>query len=347
MQVTRESIFVGAIRAFCTGFAGLLGVFVAITIGVIVLFSMSSTSYLPAQSEATIEPDAQGNRAMLPHTDPVIIKIKLSGIIGDGGLTGSSLRTLLLDSREGMFAGNRVKGIFLYIDTPGGTVTSADDIYRLLLDYKKKHQVPVYAYVDGLCASGGMYIASACDKILSAPTSTIGSVGVIFGPTFNVSQAMEKLGVQSHTLTEGKDKDMFNPFRAWVPGEDQSLRNIMTALYQRFVDVVTAGRPGIDKQKLVDVYGAQVYLAQEAKELGYIDDANSSYESAMAELAKASGIPETQSYQVFLLEKTESFLEQLIESKSPLFSGKITHRFEIGPYLNSDMSGKFLYLYQP
>lgn len=64
----------------------------------------------------------------------------------------------------------------VYINTPGGTVVDADGIYRALLEYKTKYDVPIYAYIDGLCASGGMYVALAADKIFASDVSLIGSV---------------------------------------------------------------------------------------------------------------------------------------------------------------------------
>ena len=67
---------------------------------------------------------------------------------------------------------------------PGGAADDSVGIYRALCEYKKKYNVPIYAFVDGLCASGGMYIACAADKIYATPSSVIGSVGVIMGPLF-------------------------------------------------------------------------------------------------------------------------------------------------------------------
>lgn len=346
MHLTRESIFVGAIRAFCTAFAGFLGVFIALGMGIFLLIMLSSRDLNPPTGIMQIAADAQGNRTMLPITSPVILRVNIKGVIGDKWLKSSTVSDLLLDSQEDALAGNRVKGILLYIDSPGGTVTDGDDIYRALLAYKKKYQVPIYAYVDGLCASGGMYIACASDKIFATPVSTIGSVGVVLGPLFNFSQAMDKLGVQSLTLTQGKDKDMLNPFRPWVPGEDQSERAIMAALYERFVDIVTTARPQIDKRALIETYGAQVYIADQAQKLGYIDNGNSTYEEALSELVKVAGIPDGQSYQVVQMEKREAFIDQLFSANSALLTGKITHKFEFGPY-SSALNGKFLYLYQP
>ena len=210
------------------------------------------------------------------------------------------------------------------MDTPGGTVTDSDAIYRALMEYKQKYKIPIYAFVDGLCASGGMYITSAADKIFATSSSVIGSVGVIIGPMFNVSQLMDKYGVHALNITAGKDKDMLSPFRPWKEGEDSSLRAITEALYQQFLSIVTSARPHLDKDKLINTYGAQIYDAALAEQYGYIEAANSSYSSALAALASVAQLEEHH-YQVFQISPPHFFFSDLASEKLELLRGKVTH----------------------
>lgn len=343
MHFPRESIFANAIRSFCTSFSTLAGALVGVIVIVILAMMFLGSNYLPPKSEPLIMPDAQGNRELLPLNTPVILRIDFHGVIGMGDLTGEKIQNILLDSREDMFKEGRVKAILLHMNTPGGTVTDADDIYRALLNYKAKYNVPIYVYVDGLCASGGMYIASAADKIYSSPAGTIGSIGVIMGPTFNFSDLMAKWGVSSLTLTEGKDKDALNPFRPWKPGEEESLKAITSAMYERFVNIVVAARPKLNKQKLVDEYGAHVFIAKEAEELGYVDVAGVDCSRALTALAHAAGIEENSSYQVMLLTPPRPLFPDLSQANSK----KMVHTVDLGPYMSPELAGKFLYLYQP
>lgn len=347
MEYMRESIIVSSVRVFCKAFAAIIGIVIALVLVFVGLMFFSSPDITPSKSSMTIAADAQGNRDLLPASSPVILKLDIKGIIGQGDLTEEKFRNNLLDSQEGMLANNRVKALLLCINTPGGTVDDADAIYRALMDYKKKYQVPIYAFVDGLCASGGMYVASSADKIMATPPSVIGSVGVILGPTFNFSGLMERHGVQSMTLAQGKDKDMLNPFRPWVPGEDASLRAITADLYTRFVSIVTENRPRLSKEKLINDYGAQVFVAKKAEELGYIDGSDADYETAVAALAKEAKFSEDLDYQVFTLKPAHPFLADLTEGRFSLLSGKITHQFQFSSSMNSELSGRFLYLYQP
>ncbi len=345
MTHLRESIFVGAFRSFCTSFAAIVGALIGLALVAIGFMIISGPNFLPPKSEPILQPDAHGNRTLLPGHAPAILRLDFHGVIGMGDLTGEKIQNLLLDSRDDFLKGGRVKAILLHMNTPGGTVVDADSIYRSLLAYKAEYNVPIYAFVDGLCASGGMYIASAADKVFATPSSVIGSVGVIMGPSFNFADAMTKLGVASLTLTEGKDKDALNPFRPWKPGEEASLQAIMASLYEQFVGIVVKARPGLSKEKLVGDYGAQVYVAQEAQKLGYVDNGQTNYFETIAQLAAAGGIKETEAYQVVQLVAPHPLLPAL--AQSVFTTGSIKHTLDVSPLMNPAFSGKPLYLYCP
>lgn len=347
MEYVRESIILSSVRSFCKSFATLLGVLFAIIIVSITLMMFSTPDLFPPKSALQIAPDAQGNRDLLGAQTPVILKLNIKGVIGQGDLIGSKIENCLFDSREGMLANNRVKALLLHINSPGGTSEDIDKIYRAIMDYKNKYQIPVFAFVDGMCASGGMYLASCADKIFATNSSIIGSVGVILGPVFNWTGLMDRYGVQALTLTEGKDKDALNSFRAWVPGEDASIKAITTALYKQFVDIVTKARPQISAQKLIDEYGAQVFISEKAQELGYIDVADANYSTAVGELAAKAGFSDKTGYQVVEIGPIHSFFSDLTEGRASLLKGQITHQFQLSSSISSELSGKFLYLYQP
>jgi protease-4 len=345
MDFTRESIFVGAIRSFCTSLATMLGIALGITLIVIGLAFISGSQYLPPKSEPLIMPDAEGDRTMLSGHSPAILRLELRGVIGTGDLTSDKIENVLLDSREDFLRGNRVKGVLLYINTPGGASDDCDAIYRALHNYKTKYNIPIYAYVDGMCASAGMYIACVADKIFASPPSVIGSIGVRLGPVFNFSGTMEKVGVSSLTLTQGRDKDALNPFRPWGPDEGADLKAVMAVLYERFLTIVTTARPQLDKDKLINDYGANVFIAKQAQELGYIDDGDMDYSRSLTALAMAAQIPEHTKYQVVQLLPPHPFLNSLSQAISPY---KLLQSFGLSsPTNNPELNGKVLYLYQP
>jgi len=345
----RDSILYSAVRALVVAFCVVIGlclgfVFISVLIG-----SMSGDSTeakLTTVNTEEILPNAEGQRQTLSKDAPVILQINVDGVIGMESLDTKSIRQQLVESREGDFKHDRVKGLLLYINTPGGTVSDADGIYHALLDYKEKYKVPIYAYVDGLCASGGMYVAMAADKIYASDTSLIGSVGVI-APTFvNLTKLMEKIGIDALTLSAGKDKDALNPLRPWKPGEDANYKHIIDYYYDHFVNLVTNHRTEITKEKLIQDYGARIFPAPQAKDYGFVDFTGVSFSDTLKELLKVSDIT-TEKYQVIRLENKGWWKNLFSAEVSTLFKGKIQHQISISPSVDLMLSNQFLYLYCP
>ena len=346
MEFARESIFISSLRSFCKIFFSVIGFSISLFL-VMTVYSLFTSPYMPEEkTQLNILPDLQGNQEMVSFSSPVVLRINIDGIIGiPEVLTGETIENILLESRRGILHNDRVKAILLYMNTPGGTVTDSDSIYRLLKAYKAKFKTPIYAYVDGLCASGGMYVSSAADKMYASPPSIIGSIGVIYGPIFNFSEAMTKIGIESKTITEGIGKDELNPFRPWKPDEDAPFKSIIAYNYQQFVDIATESRPRLDKQKLISDYGARVFDAPDAQEKGYIDVAGADYHTALADLMQAAQIDAAKPYQVIELRPKQDFFKTL--SQSSLFKGKVEHVIQVADHLPRELQNKLLYLYAP
>lgn len=346
MECERESIFVSALRTFCRMFFGICGIFIGILVIAYLYSALSSSSSIDQKTNVQYLPDAAGKLEVVASSAPVILQINIHGVIGDAkglGVDTDSVQNVLLDSRKGTFATDRVKAILLHMSTPGGTVVDSNNIYEMLMRYKEQYHVPVFAYVDGLCASGGMYICCAADQIYSGPSGIIGSVGVVFGPFFNVFDALNKVGITSRTITQGLDKDMMSPFRPWKADEDASIRAVMVSSYARFVDLVVSARPKMDKEKLINEYGAKIFDPVTAELYGYIDVADSSRDAALLALMQRANIDPSKPYQVVELQ-AKSELLALLSSQSPLFTGKIEHSIDTGvPQLRDQAA----YLYLP
>lgn len=345
----RDSILYSAIRALFVAFCIVIGLclgFVFITVFIGALSSGGSDNKLTSVNTEEILPNAEGKREVLSSDAPVILQLNISGVIGLENLDNKTVRQQLVESREGSFKEGRVKALFLYINTPGGTVNDADGIYRALIEYKHKYQVPIYAFVDGLCASGGMYIALAADKIFATDTSLIGSVGVIAPSFVNVSKLLDKIGVETLTISAGKDKDAMNPLRPWKPGEDSNYREIIDFYYRHFVDLVSQHRKELSREKLVQEYGAGVFPAPVAKEYGFIDFSGSTLEGSLKQLLDELQITDN-NYQVIRLENKNWWSGLISSQANSLFSPKITHTFSISKEIDLLFCNQFLYLYCP
>lgn len=339
----KHPLLFSSARSFFMGLFGTMGAlagFVLVILVLVMLFSDESYS-----SHVKLRPDAQGNREELSLQDPVLLEIHFNGEIGNEGLTSEKIEEVLLCSREDDFDSNRVKGILIVINSPGGNAFDSDTIYHLLLQYKDRYKVPIYAYVNGLCASGGYYIACAADKICTSDVSIIGSIGVLsWPPHFNVKDTMEKLGIQSLTLSAGAGKDELNPFRTWKEGEAKNHQAVLDFLYNRFVTIVSKSRPLLSKEKLTDDLGARVFSAPEALNLGYVDEISVMQSDVIDQLAKAAGIKDK--YQVVMLQ-TKTWWQKALEEKSPLINGVIQHQFSLPAELKGEQSYPYFYKYIP
>lgn len=345
----RDSILYSAIRALFVSFCVVIGLclgFIFLSLLVGALSESTPELKLTTANTEEILPNANGTRETLGTSTPVILQINIDGIIGTEMLSEKTIRQQLVESREGSLKNERVKGILLYINTPGGTVTDAAGIFRALGEYKTKYKTPIYAYIDGLCASGGMYVSLAADKVYASDTSLVGSVGVI-APTFmNLTKLLDKIGVETLTISAGKDKDALNPLRPWKPGEEDNYRQIIDYYYDQFVTLVTTHRPQITKEKLVKEYGAHIFPAPIALEHGFIDYSGISLADTLRALLKEANVTSEQ-YQVIRLE-SKGWWQSLFTSQAMgLFSGKVQHQISISPEMDILFRNEYLYLYCP
>lgn len=345
----RDSIFYSAIRALVASFSIVIGLclgFIFISVLISALAGTTTEPKLTTVNTEEILPNAKGKRESFSGDTPVILQINIDGVIGTEALDEKSVRQILVESREGNLKNNLVKGILLYINSPGGTVTDADGIYRLIMDYKTKYNIPVYAFVDGLCASGGVYVSLAADKVFSTDSSLIGSVGVLIPTFMNFNKLLDKFGIDTVTVTAGKDKDAMNPLRPWKEDEAKNYREIVNFYYNNFVDLVTKHRTKINKETLIKEYGAQIFPAPEALSFGFIDVSGVSLSATLEELVKVANIKED-NYRVIRLSH-KGWWNTLFSSQAPFFfTGKVHHQLTVNPEIDMLLQNKFLYLYYP
>jgi protease-4 len=338
-----NSIFHASIKSFFVTLFAMFGFGLGIFPLAVLLSSLSGLEeeievkyhYTP-----TIAANANDSRKVLDNSSPVILKIDIVGAIGSETLNTKTVTDQLTESREGKLKDNRVKAVLLHINSPGGTVTDADGIYAAIKSYKERHKVPVYAYVDGLCASGGMYVACAADRIFATDVSVVGSIGVMMMPFFNVTQMMEKIGVETKTIAAGKDKDELNPFRPWKEGEAASITQLTDSMYLHFLDIIATNRPRVNRNKLINEYGAKVFDAEQAMQIGLIDGVGASMGETLTLLARAIGA-EDDNYQVVSME-SKYWFSNLFSSQSPLLTGELKHEFKLNSGLmNQIFNGNY------
>ncbi len=165
----------------------------------------------------------------------------------------------------------QVRAIILEVDSPGGDMTSVDEIYNALRDFRaSRKDRRIITHFQGMAASGAYYVAMAGDWIVTEPTTLIGSIGVIM-QTLNWNLLSQKLGVRDVTIISGQNKDLLNPFKPVAPGQVALLQKVVDELYLRFVEIVCAGRHLKPKQ-LKPLADGRVFSADFAMKKGLVDE---------------------------------------------------------------------------
>ncbi len=194
--------------------------------------------------------------------------IKLKGVIADGGDSSSDEINRLL---KNAFEDEDTKGIILEINSPGGTPVQAAEIFNEIRRLKETHSdIPLYAVITDLCASGGYYVAAAADEIYANKASIVGSIGVRLD-SYGVSKLAEKIGIESRTITAGKNKALLDPFSQLDTVQKQHLQTMLDQVHQLFIADVKAGR-GDRLKETPEIFSGLIWSGEAAKELGLIDD---------------------------------------------------------------------------
>ncbi len=196
-----------------------------------------------------------------------IAKLVISGTIEESNQTYNQKWILKTISRLKEDKNN--KAIILFINSPGGTVYHADEVYLALLDYKSTGKA-LYAYLGPLAASGGYYIACAADYIFANRNSLTGSIGVISGASLDLTGIMEKYGIKYTTITAGKNKNMGNINAPLTAEQKAIMQSIANEAYEQFTDIVALSR-NIKKANLYPLADGRIYTAAQAKKHNLID----------------------------------------------------------------------------
>ncbi len=193
--------------------------------------------------------------------------IDVAGVIMPGGeVNAESFIASLADAYES----KGTKGIILRINSPGGSPVQAGIINEEIKRQRKLHpDVPVYAVVEDICASGGYYIAAAADKIYVDKASIVGSIGVLMDG-YGFTGVMEKVGVERRLLTAGKNKAMLDPFSPVNPEHKAYAQTMLNQIHEQFKAVVREGR-GKRLKETPDTFSGLFWSGEESINIGLAD----------------------------------------------------------------------------
>ncbi len=298
--------------------------------GIVLVMSVLANILLFVMLIAVVAVFATGQRGIFteevikegPRTAKIAV-INVEGVIDDK--QARNVWSQLKSARKDKW----VKGLIIRVNSPGGLVSSSDQIYNELLKYRSETEKPVVAFMQGVAASGGYYTSVGCDKIIAEPTVITGSVGVIMGYLVLEELLKEKLGIQPIIEKSGLKKDWPSSFQMPTEEQRQYLQDkLIKPAYERFVQVVADGRRELSLDEVKALADGSIYSTAEAVEgkmidgIGYIDDAIEEV-LAMAEIEKAQVVEYRKqfSFSDFIISGSKSNLgidrDTLYELSSP------------------------------
>jgi len=214
-----------------------------------------------------------------------------------------------------------VRAIVLRVDSPGGSGTASDVIWREVQRARKKK--PVVVSMGDLAASGGYYIAMGSDAIVAQPGTITGSIGV-FGGKFSLRGLYDKLGLSQETITRGQHADIFSEYRPWTDEERAKIRELMTDFYKEFVTKAAEGRHRTYDQ-IHEVAQGRVWTGQEALTHGLVDRLGG-FDVALQVVKEKAGIGKDQEVHLVLLPERKGLLEQLLERQDEDVEARVLPR---------------------
>lgn len=200
--------------------------------------------------------------------------IWISGTIGETSYdiygNETSLSTFAIcDYMDQIAADRHNKGLFIEIDSPGGSVYDSDKIYQAIMEYKEKTGRPVVAACLSTMCSGAYYIACAADEIYAERTADVGSIGVYI-QMMDVSELAQKLGVKVDYIKSSENKAMGNIYNAMTEEQREIYQSVIDEHYERFLDIVQTAR-GYDRTTLRQIADGRSYTATQGLNNGLID----------------------------------------------------------------------------
>lgn len=246
----------------------------------------------------------KGKRVAVVHVSGAIQGGKGKDDLLGGGAAGSD--TVIEAIREAE-KNDDVVAIVLRIDSPGGSALASDLIWR----EAERARKPVVASLSDIAASGGYYIAVAADRVVAAPGTLTGSIGVVGGKMV-VGKGLEKIGVHTDVVSKGRNAGWLSGRQPFTDGEKEAFLGTMKDVYRLFTSKVAAGRK-LDIEKVAALAEGRVFTGRMAKEAGLVDRLGT-LDDAIDEARTLAGLPAGEPLERILLPEPRGLFDDLFGS---------------------------------
>ncbi|MFN3211562.1 MAG: signal peptide peptidase SppA [Henriciella sp.] len=226
---------------------------------------------------------------------PVIAIVGGQGGIVTGGSGGSlfqegsgfasdSIAAALLEAGRD----DDVEAVIFRIDSPGGSPSASDQIWRAVQRIQEEEEKPVIVSMASVAASGGYYAATGADWIVANRSTITGSIG-IFGGKFAIEEGLARIGINAETIVVGGEfTGAFTTTRAFTDEQRAQFREFLKQGYDRFTTLVAEGR-GLSAEEIDRVARGRVWSGEDALQVGLVDELGG-LNTAIAKARELAGI---------------------------------------------------------
>lgn len=209
-------------------------------------------------------------------TQGTVAILRLQGVIGKVGVKKGLTLENINKSIEKAFNTQKLRAVCLAINSPGGSPVQSELIASRIIKLSEEKNIPVYAFVEDVAASGGYWLACAADQIYASKSSIIGSIGVI-ASSFGFNDAIKKLGIERRVYTQGNNKSVLDPFLAEKKDDIRIITNLQKHIHQHFIDYVKSRRKSALTQTDEILFNGEFWTGETAVSFGLIDGIDDIY----------------------------------------------------------------------
>ena len=245
---------------------------------------------------------------------PVVAVLTLNGVIGQMGGLRRGLSIGSIEKRlDSAFSVRRLVAVAVSINSPGGAPVQSDLIAKRLRDLATEKDIPVFAFIEDVAASGGYWLACAGDEIYACNSSIVGSIGVVSGG-FGFTDLIGKLGIERRLYTSGEKKAMNDPFGPEKPSEVKHLKALQKDIHNDFISMVKINRGERLNGAHNKLFTGAYWTGRQALELGLIDGIGDIRNVMREKFGK--------NIRFKFFDENRSWLQRRISTQSRLISGK-------------------------
>ena len=234
-----------------------------------IFFQLLLVIYLAIFLLLLARPNWENENNETPHTAVV----EINGVIAADSEANAGD---VINNLQAAFEHENTVGVIMRINSPGGSPVQAGYIYDEMLRLREQYpNIPLYAVIEDIGASGGYYIAAGAEKIYADRASIVGSIGVRMD-SFGFVDALAKLGIERRLMTAGNNKGLLDPFLPENELEKQHVQQILNTIHQQFIDAVVRQR-GERLSKDPAVFSGLIWAGEKSVSMGLVDELGDIY----------------------------------------------------------------------